>query len=387
MMDRMIFGGGPGERDLAPASAARGFRFGIEAEFLLVEAGTYRPLDDRELDFDDIEAALEAIPTDDLPGCDGLDPKPPHRKAMPFYVEGYHVPDPEAPHPALIPKGVEVRTPPLATPEAASGMLVELVGRLREGLATRALVPVAASYHPSAGAFHGPRGDRSPQRWRWAQRAMRTYGPDVNVTLPARRVDRIDPDDLEAKVNAYAPALVLPTLASPLHRGAPWVVEGHVGASIRTALRSPFAPSWKRHAGQGGRFEFKGFEMSPRLEDLHAGLLLWLALLLDDGLRARDTDEGRIVALGAIARDGLAVAEVRDRASEVVGRAPATLERWEFDPGPIAAIADRLEAGRLPADEILGWYRLEGSIPAVLRHLDELGRPGPLPLLTQGAAR
>ena len=386
-MDRMTFGGALGERDLVPRSSGRGFQFGIEAEFLLVEAGTYRPLDHQDLDFEQLEAALESIPTDDLPGCDGLGPKPPHRKTMPFYVEGYHVPDPESPRPALIPKGIEVRTPPLATPEAAFGMLVELVGRLREGLARRGLVPVAASYHPSAGAFHGPRGARSPRRWRWAQRAMRTFGPDVNISLPESLVDRLEPDDLEAKVNAFAPALVLPTLASPLHRGGPWVVDGHVGASIRTALRSPFAPSWNRHAGQGGHFEFKAFEMSPRPEDLLAGLLLWLALLLDDGLRARDTDEGRIDALGAIARDGLGVAEVRDRALEVVGRAPAILERWGFDPAPIAAIAHRLDDGRLPADEILDWYRLEGSIPAVLRRIDELGRPDPLSLLAQGAAR
>lgn len=358
---------GTGRRRPRPARA--GFGFGIEAEYLLAEAGTYRPLPHRELDFEALNAALEATPTADLPTVDGLKLEPPHRQRMPFYVEGYHVPDPSDPSPTLLPKGVEVRTPVCGTPEEAVALLTELVGRLQRSLDGIGLRAVALSHHPTEDRFDGPRGRRTFERWRWAREAMLTCGPDVNVSLPGRLV----PDDLDAKVNAYAPSLALLSLASPLRSGGPWRVDGRVGKSARTHRRSEAGRALRRHDDQPGRLEFKSFEMSQRPADLHGYLLLWLALLLDDGLGDRATDRERIDDLRAVAVDGLAVVRVRDRAAEVLDHAPSVLAARDFDPAPLEPLADRLATGRLPADEILDLYRREGTIAGVLRHLDATG--------------
>ena len=42
-------------------------------------------------------AGVEGIAIGDMPDLAGLDLEPPHRKVMPFAVEGYHVPDPDLP--------------------------------------------------------------------------------------------------------------------------------------------------------------------------------------------------------------------------------------------------------------------------------------------------
>jgi hypothetical protein len=42
-----------------------GFRFGLEAEFLLVDAASFRPLWHPDLNFEKLNAALEAIPVGD----------------------------------------------------------------------------------------------------------------------------------------------------------------------------------------------------------------------------------------------------------------------------------------------------------------------------------
>ena len=123
---------------------------------------------------------------------------------------------------------------------------------------------------------------------------------------------------------------------------------------------------------EAGRLEYKTFETSNRLEDFHAFLLLWLELLLDDGLHGRASDQTRVYDLGAVARDGLAAETVRDRAAEVLDRVPGVLASRGFDPGPLEPFLRRLETGRLPADVLIDLYEREPSIPAVLRHLDTL---------------
>ena len=64
------------------------FCFGLEAEFMLVDAKTFRPLWHHDLTFAELNETLESIPFDDLPSLEGLDLEPPHRKLMPFAVEG-----------------------------------------------------------------------------------------------------------------------------------------------------------------------------------------------------------------------------------------------------------------------------------------------------------
>lgn len=365
--------------------SGRGFHFGLEVEYLLVDTDTFRPLWHPDLSFDELNDAFEAIPVGDLPPLDGLDLEPPHRKLMPFAVEGYHLPAPELAPRELLPKGVEIRTPVCPSIGDCLECLQTLHGRMQGALGALGYRAVAMSHHPVEDRFEGPQNKRRHDYWQWAMLAMTTYGPDVNVSLPAPLNDRLDAADLHAKVNFYAPALTALTLASPLVRGDLWTIRGRIGKSIRTYRRSVIAPAIELHPEEAGRLEYKTFEASSSLDDLHAYFLLWLELLLDDDLRGRASEQTRIYDLGAVARDGLAAETVAERAAEVLDRAPDVLAGRGFDPRPLEPFRRRLETGRLPADDLIALFERERSIPAVLRHLatpSPVERAGAKPLRT-----
>jgi hypothetical protein len=350
----------------------RGFHFGLEAEYLLVEAETFQPLWYRDLEFATLNAALEAIPVDDLPPLDGLEPDPPHPKVMPYLVEGYQVPDPDFTPIDVWPKGVEIRTPVCSSVETCLACFRELYERMQAALAALGYRAVALSHHPTEHHFEGPQNAKRHDFWQWAMQAMTTYGPDVNVSVPATIGWIQRADELHAKVNYYAPALVALSLASPLYRGGLWEIRGQVGKSVRTYRRSVIAPAIMLHPKEAGRLEFKAFDMSCGLDDFHNYFLLWLTLLLDEGLRGRATQQDRVYDLGAVARYGLDAETVRSRADEVLDRAPRVLASWGFDPQPLASFRRRLETGRLPADEIIALYEREPSLPTLLRQLASL---------------
>jgi carboxylate-amine ligase len=199
--------------------------------------------------------------------------------------------------------------------------------------------------------------------------AMTTYGPDVNVSLPASLNDRLNPADLHAKVNYYAPALTALTLASPLVRGGLWEIRDRIGKSIRTYRRSVIAPAIELHPDEAGRLEYKTFDATDSLDDLHAYFLLWLELLLDDGLQGRANESTRIYDLGTVARDGLVAETVAERAEEVLSRAPGVLAGRGFNPQPLEPFRRRLETGRLPADDLIDLFEREQSIQGVVRHI------------------
>src|SRR5215211_7324666 len=290
-----------------------GFHFGLEAEFLVVDAASFRPLWHHDLKFKTLNTALEAISVDDFQ-CDNFKIEPPHRKASPYVVEGYHLPDPQMKPIDLLPKGVEIRTPVCASIEDCLAAFKTLHTRLQHALAELGYRAAALSFHPTEERFEGPQNKRRHDFWQWAMQAMLTYGPDVNVSLPPHLNDRLDPADLRAKVNFYAPALTALTLASPLYRGGLWEIRGQVGKSIRTYRRSVIAPAIELHPEEAGRLEYKTFENTCRLGDFHAYFLLWLEILLDDGLKGRASDPSRIYDLGAVARHGLEAETVRERA-------------------------------------------------------------------------
>ncbi len=348
------------------------FGFGLEAEYLLAEAGTYRPLWHRDLSFERINAALEAIQDDDLPPLDGLDLEPPHRKRMCYVVEGYHVPDPDLNPIDLWPKGVEIRTPVCPSPESCLQHFGTLHGRLFRAMQSLGYVPVALSHHPTEHHFEGPQNKRRYDFWQWAMEVMTTYGPDINISLPSELEAKLNLDDLHTKVNYYGPAMAALSLGSPLYRGGLWTIRGQVGKSIRMHRRSVVAPALEVHLEEDGRLEFKLFEMTCSLIDFYGYLLLWLAVLLDDGLEGRASRQTRVYDLGQVARFGLEAETIRERASSLLDRAPSALDRWGFNACPLSEFQRRLDTGRLPADRIIEWYEQEGEVPRVLRHLTEL---------------
>lgn len=183
----------------------RGFHFGLESEYLLVDVATFRSLWFRDLSFARLNEALESISLDDLPPLDGLDLEPPHRKLMPFAVEGYHVPDPDMNPIDLWPKGIEIRTPVCASIEICLECLQVLHQRLQAALERLGYQAVALSHHPTEDQFEASQNKRRYDFWQWAMQAMRTYGPDVNISLPAHLNAVLDVEDLHAKANYYAP--------------------------------------------------------------------------------------------------------------------------------------------------------------------------------------
>jgi len=351
--------------------AQDGFRFGLETEFLLVDANSFRPLWHHDLQFETLNATLEAIPADDFQ-CDSFKVEPPHRKPGPYLVEGYHLPDPQMNPIGLLPKGVEIRTPVRSSIEECLAALKLLHGRLQQALASEGLQAVALSFHPTEVDFSGPQNKRRYDYWQWAMAAMLTYGPDINISLPEALTRRIDVRDLNEKVNYYVPALVALTLSSPLRGGELWRIRGRFGKSVRTYHRSVVAPALEIHPHERFRLELKPFEMTCSLVDYRNYFLLWLALLLDDGLKGRASDETRIYDLGRIARDGIETETVRDRASAVMDRAPQALSPLGFDCTSLDSFQLRLAQGHHPADNIASVFEREKTISGTLRYLANL---------------
>src|SRR5438876_3829679 len=144
-----------------------GFHFGLEAEFLLVEARSFHPLWHRQLSFDELNALLESIAIDDF-DCEGLDLTPLHRKKMPFVIEGYQVPDSNLRPTGLLPKGIEIRTPVCDSIEDCLTAFAILHERMQAALERAGYRAVILSFHPTEDHFEGPQNKRRYDHWQWA---------------------------------------------------------------------------------------------------------------------------------------------------------------------------------------------------------------------------
>jgi hypothetical protein len=326
------------------------FRFGLEAEFLLADSTDFRPLWYKDVTF----KALE----------------PPHKKLMPFIVEGYSITDENFVPIDAYPKGIEIRTPVCRSIEETLTVYETLYGRVKRALGASGMVPVAISHHPTETKFVGPQNKRRHDFWLWAMEVMTTYGPDINVSFPKEISDRLfaNTEDLEAKMNFYAPALASVSLASPFLKGKPWMIKGAMGKSFRTFKRSIVAPTIELHADENFRIEFKVFEMTKHSTTFRNYFLLTLALFLDEGLRGRSMKPERIYDLGAVARFGLSAEGMKERFFELFERAPKVLRDHGFDPAPLA----QLRLDWTPADEMLEIFTRTQSINSVLQEFSYL---------------
>lgn len=352
---------------------ADSFHFGLETEYLVVDRENYRPLWYRDLSFQTLNATLEDIPIGDLPSMAGTEIEAPHTRAMPYVVEGYHVADEKGNMVDILPKGLEIRTPICDSLTACLDTLKTLHARMQEAIAPLGYTAVSLSYHPVETEFYAERGWRRHDFWQWALQAMLTFGPDINLSLPHELSARLDLADLELKINYYAPAMAAFSLASPFYAGDIWKVRGRLCKSFRTHRRSTYAPAVELHPHEHMRLEFKPFEMSWRLEDFENYFLLFLTLVLDDGLTGRASNQMRIYDLGAVARWGFYAEEIAPRAEELLARAPKVLRDWGFDPTPLCSFEKRAYFRKTPADELIDRYaEANRDLSQVLRSLTVL---------------
>jgi carboxylate-amine ligase len=316
------------------------FRFGLEAEYMLASLRDMRPLWYKDVTFKELDELFETISLDGIPSLEGLAAEPPHKKLMPFIVEGYGVPDENFVVKDAYPKGIEIRTPVCHSIEQLFEVFELLYERVKTALAQKNMVPVAISHHPVETKFLGPQNKRRHDFWLWAMEVMTTYGPDVNVSFPKEITQKLfsDIDDLHAKVNYYSPALAAISLAAPFYNGKPWEIKGRRGKSYRTFKRSVVAPAIELHADENFRIEFKVFEMTTKSREFRNYFLLVLALFLDENLKGRSSQQERIYDLGAVARSGIEAEGMRTRLEEILKNAPDVLSRHGFDPAPLKTL-------------------------------------------------
>lgn len=343
----------------------KNFRFGLEAEFLLVDKKTFQPLWHKDLAFEKLNKIFESVSLEGIPSLDGLDMEAPQTKLMPFVVEGYHLPDMDFCAKEVRPKGVEIRTPVCDSVEQCLEVYRILYQRLDLLMSENGYGMVSLSHHPIETEFSGPQNKRRHDYWQWSMEVMTTYGPDINVSVPDEMVTSLDLKDLEAKINYYGPALSALSAASPFCAGKPWEIRGARGKSFRMHKRSYIAPPVEFHPDEKNRLEFKVFDMPNTLAEFEAQFLSFLLLVLDKELPGRASKQTRIYDLGQVARFGMACDEMRERAEIFLERS-AILKDWGFDPKPLDIFKQRVLQKRCPADEMLDLYDQSG-LEAVLR--------------------
>lgn len=350
---------------------AKGFRFGLESEYLVVKKDDFTPLWHHDLTFEVLNGIFETVPLDGIPSCDGLDLEPPQTKLMPFVVEGYHLPDMDKGAKEILPKGVEIRTPVCDSLEHVLQIHTTLYTRLRAAMNEHGYDLVCLSHHPLHSKFAGPQNKRRHDYWQWSMEVMTTFGPDINVSMPEVLAALVSEEELEAKINYYGPALSALSVASPFVDGAPWELREGFGKSFRMHKRSYIAPPIEFHPTEKNRYEFKVFDMPNSLEEIEAQFLTFLALVLDEGLKGRATKQTRIYDLGQVARHGLKAEDMTARATELLERAPAVLKEWGYDAKALEVFKKRVVTGKTPADDMIEMYQKTGSLTDVLKSRSE----------------
>ena len=349
----------------------KGFKFGLEAEFLVVRKSDGAPLWHQDLTFSFLNGLLESIPLDGIPAMDGCDLEKPHKKLMPYVVEGYHMHDADGTPIDMKPKGLEIRTPVCTSLDECMSVFETLLKRMQEALAPHDLIAVALSHHPTQSKFEGPQSKRRYDFWQWAMEVMTTFGPDINVSLPPELRERFNRADLEAKIDYYGPSLAALSVAAPFLNGEVWKFRGQQGHSFRMHKRSVIAPPIEIHPGEDWRLEFKVFDMANSTTEFRAQFLCFLGLLLASDLEGRAYHQTRVYDLGQVARHGLKAETVRERLTEFFTKSERALVDWGFDVKPLALFKDRLRTGITPAEEMIREFENSRDLASVLRSRSE----------------
>lgn len=352
-----------------------GYKFGLEAEYLLCAKKDYRPLWWPDLNFNDLYDILENISLEGIPDLQGLDSEDAHRRILPFVVEGYHIKNDNNVAIGMMPKGVEIRTPICFNIEDTLACFKTLFKRMKGHLEAKGYAPCAISHHPRYYDFNGPRCGRRFDFWKWAMEVMTTYGPDINISFPKPITEKLygNKKDFEAKLSYYAPALTALSLASPFYKdGLKSSFSHSYLRSIRTFRRSTIAPLLEWHEDENFRIEYKFFEMSDYVQDFRAYFYLCLILTLEDRLAGRALPQEGIYLMGEVAAQGLDSQIVQDILEEFFLCAKGTIKKYGLNPIAIDLMEKRWKLKETPAEKMIKRYMIEKNYTGILRDRSSL---------------
>lgn len=347
-----------------------GLRFGIEAEFALVdEQGRFR--DFSSLTYEQVQRVVDRLPDHGDPDLTRGDLAV---KVTRWYVEGDERFDEQGGFLRCVPKGVETRTPIRSSVEAAVRQLDEQTAQL--AAAARAegfrLVSIGRNpwrdYRPDPpyNAWETGLHERKPE---YAAPAayMVGYGPDFNLSHPDWAPDAVL--DAARKLTALSPALVPFSFSSPFAGGQV------VALSARTLVRAPVRPSARaflpaarppvgvaaRIPAEVGRVEFKAFD-ALSVPTLYRPLLALLAGVLLDGTLAARADRPDPAAHARAARAGFSDPALHAAAAGIMAAAERALA-GTLGGGVLEPLRQLLDRRRTPAHDLIDTFRRTGAIP------------------------
>ncbi|MFM8315252.1 MAG: glutamate-cysteine ligase family protein [Deltaproteobacteria bacterium] len=351
------------------------FSFGLETEYMLVDAETYAPLWHRELNFHELDHIFANVPNLDI-SKKGLKSQPPHSIPGHYLVEGYHCFNERGKALSILPKGIEIRTSICETIDQTVSQFNSLYKRLSLPLLQKGYRLCSVSFHPRESEFFGEQNHRNLFQWCWAQRAMCTYGPDFNIQIPQSILTPSFWKNIREKVNHYAPALAAASFCSPFFHGKLWTHLNFPALSARTFQRCKYAPLFEYHIEENGRFECNIFEMPTSLAEIKVYFLLWLTLLIDTQLKGRSTDSTSKNELCEVAIFGLSTKDFSKRGLAVIDAAFGQLPRYGIDPSPLLNFRKRFEQRWCPSLHLQNIFWETGTIEATLFHRCELIEDG-----------
>ena len=351
----------------------KNFKFGLEVEYIIFQNTMEKSaLWADDLNFNKIYQIIKNIPFLDVCQMDGIDPEEAHDEISPFVIEGYHLKHEDGrPAKSMLVKGVEIRTPVCSSIDECINIYEILLKRLKKAMQEHGLYLSSIAHHPTATKFEAERMGRRHDFWNWAKVAMKTYGPDINISFPKDVEDKIfnNLDSFHERVNYYAPAMSALTLCSPFFDGGLKYDNNQVVLSHRTLRRSPVAPAIEAHFNENGRMEFKFFEMAKDAIEYRAMFLLCLVLSLatEDELPGMAEAHERIYALGEVAKKGLNAHHVNDVLNELKQVSFQVLNRYGFDYSPLEIFWERFHTGILPGHQLIEAYQSNKTMLDILK--------------------
>jgi hypothetical protein len=358
-------------------------RWGIEFEYLLIDRDGAEP--GRVRDFSNLAFAEIRDLVDQRPGVD--DPRLRSGdlgiKRGYWYLEGDERFHTDGSFRQLEVKGIEIRTPPAGSVDAAVALLLNIEEQLTAQLAPHGLGLAIAAFNPvRPGYDFSPPLNPFEQELRRLEHAYDgsrvstlSYGPDLNLSHPDW--DAAQCLDVARKLNHYAPFLVPFSFHSPFAAGKVWE-----GPSKRTWERAQLRPAVKaffdpvalpasrlaqaaRLPSEIGRIEFKAFDAMPTAPLLAACGHLLAGVCAAPELTGR-SEETEVCLYRRAAKRGFADDEIRAGATHLLACAGTALDRQGDEAGVAALglIAAYLERRRTPADDLLDAWRADGRMYA-----------------------